>query len=429
VAGGARELTSGLSWHRDGDSWWARAPDLCLRFEARDGRVRTCVVMLDGRVNIDLSGQPAAVTSLVASAAMASFADPNAWTAVLARALLDAAGRSTSVDADAEAALLTRVVGAVRFPMLAAAYDAGFATECLVARWARAALDATSASDFAATAFGTKTTRTVARAVGAWLTDAPAQGARLGWASLGLAMAGRDVCEPDDLAALIQHREALDETTDFSVDDVALLRWFAGFAGVTCFKRVALDALRHGQVRQLLRTAVNVHHVRAVVRRPLPPRLEEIERVALAVAVIRPRPEPEPPQPPRATTPAVPTRPRGAPRTERRTRPDEFAYTPALRAVDGSEFRDLGLCLPATRGQLGTWGRLLRNCLADFAPAVADGLSTIIGVRREGMLVGALELDRDGRIVQFLGARNRPLPEDVTRPVVQELVERGVVAR
>ena len=83
---------------------------------------------------------------------------------------------------------------------------------------------------------------------------------------------------------------------------------------------------------------------------------------------------------------------------------------------------DIQLVLPRTPRELATWGRLLGNCLADFAPAVAAGTTAIVGVRQRGALVAALEL-RDGCIVQFLGPRNRPPPARLSE-VVAHHVER-----
>lgn len=420
-----RELTKGLVVTCDrNEISITSGTDLSLRFETRDGRVRTFVVMLDGRAGVELSGHPRAVTALVTAAATATSADPNAWTTVVTRAIAADHANAHLLNGRTGADALERVIGGLRYPMLAAAYDAGFATEGFIARWARAALDTVDAAAAAKTAFGARTTRAVVRAMGVWLTDAPPN-ARPAWASLGLAVAARDVAEPDDLATFLQLREPGDDTTVFSVDDITLLRWFASFVGRDTYRRVAVDVLHHDQVRQLLRTARALHGVRHVVRRPLPARLEELERAALAVAIL----PPDPPAQPRVVLPHAPTTPRAAPVADRRgQRPGAFVYPPEIRALDGVEFRDLSLCLPATVAQLRTWARLLGNCVGDFGTAITEGASVVVGVRREGVLMGALELDRQRRIVQFVGARNRALPDDVTRPVIQELVERGVVA-
>jgi hypothetical protein len=119
--------------------------------------------------------------------------------------------------------------------------------------------------------------------------------------------------------------------------------------------------------------------------------------------------------------------------TPRRAPPTTVARAPDAPFVHGDELRrrfdgvfvaggELELVLPRTPQELAAWGRMLDNCLADFAAAVAEGRSVIVGVRRRRALVAALELQPDlASVVQFLGPRNRVPAATLTTPVLGAL--------
>ncbi len=108
---------------------------------------------------------------------------------------------------------------------------------------------------------------------------------------------------------------------------------------------------------------------------------------------------------------------------------EAFTPSPPFRRLHGLLVGTLELVLPRTPTELAAWGRLLGNCLAGFDAAVAAGRSVVVGVRDDGALVAAVEIDpQRGTIVQFLGPSNRPPAASLTAPVVAELRRRQLVA-
>lgn len=420
--------------------------DPLLSFSAADGCVRTSLVLLDGDRLLDLSGHPAAVADVVAARAARLNHPAARWQTALAETVAnDSASwhsatfaRGTTSGSD-----LLRVIGALRFPALAAAYDAGAPTEGEIPRWARASLSGRSAREMAATAFGTKATRPVVRAVGRWLVADAAPSAEppahpLGWPALAVTIAGNEILEPDHIAALLAvHPESTAAAP--TVDDAALLRASAHFLGAERYRRLATEAITTGQVPCMLRVLRLLRSVRHVITRPTPTALDALEHACLSVAALDPRPPAPPPPPPRPVrvldAPPAPrvdaawTTPRGAPvRPSAHRAHDRLSYGASVADLDGRSVGEVTLCLPRTNTELRQWGRLLHNCLGDFTASTATGYSVVVGVRRDDQLIGALELRPDTQtLVQFLGDRNRRLPLPITTAVHAALRQRLLV--
>ena len=105
-----------------------------------------------------------------------------------------------------------------------------------------------------------------------------------------------------------------------------------------------------------------------------------------------------------------------------------FAYEPVIERLDGTPVGDLRFQLPRIPGDLVMWGRALHNCLDTFADAVTRGDSTLVGVTRDGRIIGCVEIDPSRRRVrQLLGTANRPLPPHVTRQIVEHLCAAGAI--
>ncbi len=436
-----RERTDLLAWS---DALW---PELLLRFRVEDGRLHPASLVLDGRHATDLSGQPSAVTAMLREAANQIGANPDGWYARLA-SRIEADATALGCDASpsrpnrsAEVRLLA-TLGGLRYPLLGAAYGRGCSVERFVPRWARPALHEFDGVGACRALFGVKATRSLVRATSTWLTTPTEESGRLGWGSLAIALAGADVLEPDDIAGALDRSEG-QEVTVASVDDVALMRLVGQLLGGRVFKAVAFEALEHDRVEKLLKVCELLRRVRPLLCAPYPSQLDELERRAMTLAIIdvqranRP-PNPPPPAPtPEVVAPApvVPTRPRrrfeqaqGAPAAPRRGPGVSFDYAPSVRALNDLQVGPVVLVLPETPQHLVAWSRALRNCLDDYVGPVASGASTIIGIRLDHALIGALEIDRSGRLRQFLGTANRVLPRTVIDPVVRDLQRRGVIS-
>ena len=99
----------------------------------------------------------------------------------------------------------------------------------------------------------------------------------------------------------------------------------------------------------------------------------------------------------------------------------------ATRSLHGTAAGSLRLVLPRTAGDLGRWGRLLGNCLGDFAPSAASGRALIVGVERANRLLYAVEINPNRCIRQFSGRGNRPPAPTDRLLVVEALVAAAVV--
>ncbi|MDP1794490.1 MAG: hypothetical protein Q8K63_10185 [Acidimicrobiales bacterium] len=442
-------IADGLRYRRDGNdlyAWCDRVwPELWLRFRVGDRRLFPASLVLDGKHATDLSGQPAAITAMLREAALQIGTNPDAWFARLTTRIQNDAGDLGLGAVPAIESPETRLIatlGGLRYPLLSAAYNEGCSVERFVPRWARAGLDASDASGAAGALFEARSTRSVVRALGTWVTTPTEEAGRLGWASLAIAVAGAGVLEPDDIAGALARFER-QEVTMMSVDDVALLRSVAGALGAGPFKAIAFEALEHDLVAKLLKVCELVRRVGGLLRPPFPSRLDELERAAIAVAILDVHAANAGPAAASASSsvvpvvdapPAPPRRaPRrfeqalNAPRAPRTGVIEAFDYAPAVRALDDLVIGPVVLSLPATPQHLRQWSRALSNCLDDFVAAVDSRRSTIVGIWLEHRLIGALEIDGSMRVRQFLGRANRPLHRSITDPVLRELAERGVI--
>jgi hypothetical protein len=416
----------GIARLRPGRSGEEIEPVLRFRRGAMNGRrLHVDLVLLGGDRSVEVSFHPAATVDLVHGHAQRRGHDGNGWLgALLAEVVADAVRWGSWTPADVAASVPFAVLGGVAHPLLGAAYDAGVAPAAEIPRWASGALAESSMAACAARLFGAAAvTRSVVRALGRFLLLPVPD-----WWQLAACCAGAAVLSPDEIAAALVARRA-DATAGESrlpnAEDVTVLR--AGFVRLerTRAKRLLVDSVRTGAAStpRLARVLRSLVEVEDDLRWPPPVRFADLEAVCLRAAALDP-----------ATVAddsgwAVP---RVAPATRAR-RPvvagAAFDHSARARDLDGAVVGDLELVLPRTAAELHTWGRLLDNCLGDFAAAVTEGRSTIVGVRERGRLVAALELRPDRRsVVQFLARRNRVPPASVTSAVIRHLAGCGLVS-
>lgn len=400
-----------------------------------DGRVRVGLVLHPLDRVVDISAQPAAATTALRAT------DPRRPTGASAMggeaaafdALAEAGRRCGSWTPPAPDALLAGFGGAA-YPLLAAAYAGGAAAVATVPRWAEPVVSACSARQGALAAFGPRTTRPVVRGVVTALS-AP-EGDAPDFAMLALGLLGSHVLEPDCLARVLSAErvphpaEHLPEPSAMESGRRTVAEW-----GATRVERVLLDAAaRTDGLRLLLDTIRYARQVRGSDPPSLPNRLEDLHdlyRSRVATAPPEPPNEQPPPRPWRVVEPPAPRErhrilapPALLPPVSAGTR---LKVSPAMRALDGRTVEGLTLVVPRTAGDLQRWGRLLANCLGDFAPAAAAGQSTIIGVERADALAFAVELDPTGAVRQFAGKANRR-PDDAVRRAVVTAIRAAAVA-
>ena len=99
-----------------------------------------------------------------------------------------------------------------------------------------------------------------------------------------------------------------------------------------------------------------------------------------------------------------------------------------LGKLDGTAVNGLVFVVPRTAHMLLEWGNALNTCIGSYADKAIKRHCYLLGVMAERELKYAIEIDRQGRIVQFSGRRNsRPAAQDraaveaFLRPRLEEL--------
>ena len=410
-------------------------------------RIEVGLVLAPLERTVDVTAHPAAASTAVRAAARRhglGEAEAVAAAGAQVREAAAAAGAwAAPADASIEAAL-----GGAGYPLLAAAYRGGAAPVQEVPRWAVPVLRQPTARAAAVEAFGAAATRPVIAALGSRFTD-PVGGA-VPLLPVGLGLIGRDALPPDRLARVlgaggpIPGDGALLDRAAIASGRRAARRW-----GPVRTERVLTDAGVHERGGQLLlevlRWAADLGD-HAPGR--LANRLVDLHGQYRSAMATDPGPAPRPPARP-ARRAAQHRHPARHEPVEERPPPDPrhriFAPAaagpvqvtaasvlprpPELAALHHLELDGLRIVVPRTVGDLQRWSRLLANCLHDYGPVVVAGRSAILGVERAGTLHYALEVERGGRIRQFVGPANRP-PDPVHRlAVVEALAAHAVVDR
>jgi hypothetical protein len=176
--------------------------------------------------------------------------------------------------------------------------------------------------------------------------------------------------------------------------------------------------------------------------RPLRGSLEQVRDQCAAVAPHLPPPplvrEELPPEPDRQRRPrqgGAPADGAAAPAASaaagrRPTTTPQYVYEPPLSMVHHLGIGSVQLVLPADPAELRAWSARLDNCLDTYPGSVRAGTAWIIGVRYEGHLFAAIEIDPlRRRVVQFLGRSNRPVPVWMSDEVRAALGDVGVIRR
>jgi len=98
--------------------------------------------------------------------------------------------------------------------------------------------------------------------------------------------------------------------------------------------------------------------------------------------------------------------------------------TEHARALDGLH-TDAGRLRAAARtSDLYDWGDAMDNCIAGYAREAVDGVTTLLGLYREDVLIANMELSSDGHIEQLFGRFNELLPDSEDRSVRDAVADR-----
>ena len=405
-------------------------------------RVKVGLVMPPAGRVVDISVHPAAACRALTEAARDAREPPESVESAARTALVRAAEQSGCWVPSAERCL-AGAIGGVAFPLLGGAYDLRATPLDEVPRWAVPVLAAPTVGDGAKGVFGASATRPVRRALVEAIRPLPT--GQVDLAVLAMALMAADVLQPDRLARVLCAPSVGHPVSD--LPDPATLhatrRVLQDWGEVRCERILTEAAARPDGLRVLLDTARYARDLHDHgPQDALPQRLGDLHDVyrALMPSAADPANEPgprgrrvqDPHSSPATATDCRPARPPHrvlAPATELRPVNANTALPlpAATRSLHGTAAGQLRLVLPRTAGDLGRWGRLLGNCLGDFAPSAASGRALIIGVERANRLLYAVEITPNRCVRQFSGRGNRPPAPTDRLLVVRALVTAGVL--
>lgn len=378
-------------------------PVVAVAVDKNEARVRLGLAFFEGGRVVDVSIQPAAWVGRLRHSASLAGADPDLWERDVQAELL-AGGRSEGwwTPATGDPAHLDLVGLAARsaWPLLRLCTD----NVREVPRWSTGLLRGPDPVSAVRRQFGTRANRPLVRAIAQHLCGS------INWWALACVLAAHSL-DADRAVRLLGEPIRHDgEATDHlcTIDEFRLLERTLGSASPSTVLRF-LRSEPNGNIRRLL-TALDRWERAGERIGALPPTVEEAERQLLHLGEPRPTMQ-------RAVgnwrTPL--SAPKVIDLTER---PAEFAHPRRARAFHRERQGRIDLLLPVDPDHLVEWSRLLRNCLNDYVDTVSTGESTILGIRLDEQLVGAVELDGRGSVRQMVGRANRPLDEWINHAVL-----------
>lgn len=409
-----------------------------IRLEPSAGRVLVHLVVPGIDRTVEITASPGAAVCALEDAAHRSGV-PLSRVHADARHVLGTAAAAAHAPAPPMDAPLLVTIGALGFPLLAAAYATGAGAVAAVPAWAAPVLAAPDARHGARDAFGDKTTRPVISALARSLTRTAPEPVDLSRLALGLA--AHRVLQPDRLAAVLAAPgDPWPVARLPTVDELDRLaeatRIWGGERTFGYVEEAASDAAGR---QRLVECAVHAVDLGPHAPTRLPGNLADLRDLyRLQVRSTPPRAT-APPARARAGQPENQGGPAGtvgyralmAPPSDR-TRPvDPRVPLPVpgwLAPVDGTDVgTGLGFVLPRRGDDLVRWGRMLANCVGDYRSAVAQGISHLVGVTRAGHLQYLIEITPRRRIRQFAARANRAVPRDDHDRIIAHLRSLGVL--
>lgn len=417
-----------------------------------------------GRAGVDVSVQPGAVLAVITDQARAAGVDPNRWMAQVLDAVIRWCPELTwcrGTDG------LASALGAFTHPLLGEAYRRGGSPITDVPRWASSVLRSSTPDEAVRGLLGSPPNRRLTRVLAAGLLSGDG---RVDLGPLAFAVAAARVVSADDLSNVIEAASRSGRRDrPLEVEEVRAIRTGLGHYPASRRAGLLVDAAtNHGPI-VLATVMARFAWVADRAPAPLPTRVAPLLALCdrLVPVLAPPRPIERVPEPssapvvdaPVADTPVAATRPAVVPepvmpvRAPRRValveraapvragttpmrapptsgaRLERWAVPAALRPVDRLRHRDLSFSVPTSAAELAWWSRQLHNCLDTFALAAARERSWLVGIHRDDLLIGCVEVcPRTRRIRQALGPRNRPLPASVHDATVAVLTQAGLVA-
>ena len=406
-----------------------------LSFAPLDGSLKVGMYIEPIDRLVDVSAQPCTANGVLSDAGRRLRISDHIIGAELLLVLDKAASRYSTWTPRAGLGRLA-LLGGAAFGLLAAAYDDGSIPVREVPRWAVPIVRPRTLREGARSAFGTKATSPVVRAL-ATAIRSPGN-VQADFSNLALALVGADSLQPDQIARVLAAQRALHPIEDLpDPATLAAARKTVSNWDPRQLERVLIDAASRpdglstlfvtlGYAKQLgsqgrIRIASSLSELHDSYRNLVitAPARSAGSPGASAGESPRPLVEPQPEQ--------FQHRIYVAPRAQPVASSAPLVVTRQAQSVDGLRVDNLTFVVPRTAGDLERWGRIMSNCLDTYGGAAAQGLATIIGIHAGDQLAYVIEVSPRGVVVQFTTFANREPSSKVRATVVSTLLRAGII--
>ena len=423
-----------------------RPTGVAVRLEEAAARIGLGLAFLGGRKVVDVSADPASFVSCLHESADAVHEPRTRWADALTVGLRRAGeerGWWNALPAQLGSEL---TAAAAAWPLLRPAIEAGH-QESSVPRWARSLVSAPDLATGTRALLGDRASRQVIREM------ADALSGPVRWWPIGCAVAIEHL-DANRIATLLAESAATHQCTP---DDRLLLGRTLSATPPNLVHRLLRSADDDDGPARLLVALDGWHRITG--RRPqMPNRLDRLEAAVAAELEVPPPPRlrPQPPQrrrqaPPERDRVREPRQPREPVEIDDPVRPvvrhrrrnaraprahhqpvapapaPGIDYAEPWRSLHRAHRGEIELVLPHDGEVLTQWALALDNCLHAYANAVEAQRSIVIGIRRNGRLIGAVEISPETRrIHQIEGGGNRALPAAAYNDVLMLLAAHGI---
>lgn len=374
-----------------------------------------------GRSSVDISFQPDSIVREVDLAARDHGVEPQKWRQQVLLAILEWWGGLEWCPREPH--MLLAAVGAATHPLLGPAYEHGHEALGEIPRWASPVLRCTEPVS-AARVLSHSSTRRTARALASSLVARPA-GDEVELGNLAAAVCGSKMLSADQLANVLEIPPPVRPAPAVSTEQMRVAR--QGLAHYPADRAADLlsDALRTADMPVLSEALQQLDWVADRVPRPLPARLRDLQ--ALCTRYV-PLVESTPGETDAQRRQEARRHDMGLPRAvpdlpeQAAAPPTRWTVPSALLIINGYRHAGLSYQVPTTAAELERWASILDNCLADYVRAAATSTAWLIGVFRDDVIIGCVEIrPRTREVRQAVGEHNRPLDASTLERVLHAL--------
>ncbi|MFZ9482550.1 MAG: PcfJ domain-containing protein [Ilumatobacteraceae bacterium] len=374
-----------------------------------------------GRSSVDISFQPGTIVREVDLAARDHSVEPQKWRQQVLLAVVDwwdGLGWCAR-----EPQMLLAAIGAVTHPLLGAAYERGHEALGEIPRWASPVLRCTDPIA-AARALSPSANRRTARALAASLVARP-EGDEVELGNLAAAVCGSALLSADQLANVFEVAPPVRPAPAVTTEQMRFARHGIALYPADRATDLLCDALRTADMPILSESLQQLDWIADRVPRPLPARLRELQALCTRYVPMvdsgwhdtEARRLEQARRADMSLPRSVPDVPGQAERA-----PSRWPVPPALLVINGYRHAGLSYQVPTTAAELERWASILDNCLADYVRAAATNTAWLVGVFRDDVIIGCVEIrPRTREVRQAVGEHNRPLDSSTLERVIQAL--------